>query len=137
IALAAVITAVVAVLLAGTLTASTVPRSLAAPPGYSASELKFNYSASGAAVNPIDWDSFLTSAGAQGEAWNTNGKGGSSPASYPNYDAEYDLPSQVSESNGVIDIRATKSSTEGFLGYRTSVYPFASGVLSSYGKFEF
>jgi len=70
-------------------------------------------------------------------AWNTNGKGGSSPASYPNYDAEYDLPGQVSESNGVIDIRATKTPTEGMIGYRTSVYPFASGVLSSFGKFEF
>jgi beta-glucanase (GH16 family) len=135
--LAAVIAVVVAVLIAFTITASTVPRSLATPPGYSASDLEFNYSASGKAVNPIDWDSFLTSAGAQGVAWNTNGKGGSSPASYPNYDAEYDLPSQVSESNGVIDIRATKTPTAGMIGYRTRVYPFASGVLSSYGKFEF
>jgi beta-glucanase (GH16 family) len=135
--LAAVIAAVVAVLVALTLTASGVPRSLTAPPGYSAGDLKFNYSATGAAVNPIDWDSFLTSAGAQGEAWNTNGKGGSSPASYPNYDAEYDLAGQVSESNGVIDIRATKTPTEGMIGYSSHVYPFASGVLSSYGKFEF
>jgi beta-glucanase (GH16 family) len=135
--LAAVIAVVVAVLIALTITASTVPRSLATPPGYSARELEFNFSASGSAVNPIDWNSFLTSAGAQGVAWNTNGKGGSSPASYPNYDAEYDLPGQVSESNGVIDIRATKTPTEGMIGYRTSVYPFASGVLSSFGKFEF
>jgi beta-glucanase (GH16 family) len=132
-----VIVAVVAVLIALTITTSTVPRSLATPPGYSASDLKFNYSASGSAVNPIDWDSYIISAGSQGVAWNSNGKGGSSPAGYPNYDAEYDLPGQVSESNGVIDIRATKTPTEGMLGDTPTLYPFASGVLSSYGKFEF
>jgi len=136
-ALVTVLAVVVAVLIALTITAPTVPRSLAAPPGYSASNLRFNYSASGSAVNPIDWDSFIISAGSQGVAWNSNGKGGSSPAGYPNYDAEYDLPGQVSESNGIIDIRATKTPTEGMLGDAPTVYPFASGVLSSYGKFEF
>jgi len=137
VALGIVVTAVVATLFAVTITASTAPRSLAAPPGYSASDLKFNYSASGSATNPVDWDSFITSGGAQGAAWNSNGKGGSSPANYPNYDAEYDLPSQVSESNGVIDIRASKTPTEGMIGDVPTVYPFASGVLCSYGKFEF
>jgi beta-glucanase (GH16 family) len=137
-AVAAVIAVVAAVLIALAATTSAVPRSLATPPGYSARELEFNYSGTGSAMNPIDWDSFITSGGSsQGVAWNTNGKGGSSSASYPNYDADYDLPGQVSESKGVIDIRATKTPTEGMLGYRTTVYPFASGVLSSYGKFEF
>lgn len=137
VALGIVVTAAVAALLAVTITASAVPRSLTVPPGYSASDLKFNFSASGSATNPVDWDSFITSGGAQGQAWNSNGKGGSSPANYPNYDAEYDLPSQVSESNGVIDIRATKTPTEGMLGDTPTRYPFASGVLCSYGKFEF
>jgi beta-glucanase (GH16 family) len=137
VALGTVITAVVAVLLAVTLTASTVPRSLATPAGYSASDLDFNYSASGSTVNPIGWDSFITSGGSQGAVWNSNGKGGSSPAGDPNYDAEYDLPGQVSESNGVIDIRATRTPTEGVFGDTPTLYPFASGVLSSYGKFEF
>jgi beta-glucanase (GH16 family) len=137
VALAVAIAAVVAVVIALTLTGSTVAGSLAVPPGYSARELVFDYSATGSAANPIDWNSFLTSAGAGGVAWNTNGKGGSSPASYPNYDAEYDLPGQVSELNGVINIRATKTPTAGFIGDGPTVYPFASGVLSSYGKFEF
>jgi beta-glucanase (GH16 family) len=135
--LAAGITAVVAALFALTLTASGVPRSLAAPPGYSARDLEFNFSASGSVSNPLNWDSFITSGGGHGVAWNTNNKGGSSPASYPNYDAEYDLPSQVSESNDVIDIRATRTPTDGMLGDTPTVYPFASGVLCSYGKFEF
>lgn len=59
-ALATAIAVVVAVLIALAITASAVPRALATPPGYSTRELVFNYSATGAAVNPIDWNSFIT-----------------------------------------------------------------------------
>jgi beta-glucanase (GH16 family) len=136
-ALAAIVLAVAAISIVLVARSSTVPRSLSAPPGYSSHELKLNYSASGTTSNPINWDSFITSGASQGTPWNSDGKGGSSPAGIPNYDAEYDLPSQVSESNGVIDIRATKTPTKGLLGDSPMVYPFASGVLCSYGKFEF
>lgn len=136
IAISAVLSIVVAAFLL-MIEGSAVPRSLAAPPGYTAQDLRFNFSASGSAANPMAWHTFITSAGADGVPWNTNGKGGSSPASYPNYDAEYDLPNQVSEAAGVIDIRATKTATEGLLGDEPTVYPFASGVLCSYGKLEF
>ncbi len=84
------------------------------------------------------WNTYITAAGSGNEPWNSNGAGGSSPASSsPNYDAEYDLPGQVSEGNGVIDIRATETPTLGDLGGSPYTYPFASGALSTYGKFEF
>jgi beta-glucanase (GH16 family) len=111
---------------------------LSAPVGYAASQLEFSDTASQTAINPAFWNTYLTAAGSGNVPWNSNGAGGSSPAaSSPDYDAEYDLPGQVSEANGVIDIRATETSTAGDLGGSPYTYPFASGVLSSYGKFEF
>jgi beta-glucanase (GH16 family) len=111
---------------------------LAAPSGYSASQLIFNDTASGNSINPDNWNTYITSNAAQGQAWNTNGAGGSTPAgSSPDYDAEYDLPGQVSEANGVIDIRATETPTNGVIDGAPTVFPFASGALSSYGHFQF
>jgi beta-glucanase (GH16 family) len=117
---------------------TTTTGTMAAPAGYSASQLEFNETASGSSINPAYWNTFLTSNAAQGAPWNTNGSGGSTPAgSSPNYDAEYDLPGQITESNGVIDIRATETPTPGFIGNTPTVFPFASGALSSYGRFQF
>jgi beta-glucanase (GH16 family) len=107
------------------------------PSGYSASQLEFEDSASGTAINPDYWNTFITSNAAQGQPWNSNGAGGSSAAATdPDYDAEYDLPGQVSEANGVIDLKATETPTEGVDGY-SMVFPWASGVLSTYGHFQF
>jgi beta-glucanase (GH16 family) len=114
----------------------TLAAALAPPSGYSSSQLVFNDSASGTSINAALWNTYITSNAAQGQPWNSNGAGGSSSAGSPNYDADYDLPGQVSEGNGVIDIRATETPTEGFDGY-SMLFPWASGVLSTYGHFQF
>jgi beta-glucanase (GH16 family) len=118
--------------------ATAGPRRLSPPSGYSRNELIFNETASGTSINSSRWNTFITSAGAQGSIWNSNGAGGSDPAGFPPYyDAEYDLPGQVSEGKGVIDIRATETPTKGVLGGSPYTFPFASGVVCTYGKFEF
>jgi len=123
-----------------TTTAPTTPAgsALTAPPGYNSSELVFNDTAAAPSLNTSEWNTYITSAGAADQPWNSNGEGGSGvAATSPDYNADYDLPGQVSEANGVIDIRATETPTEGMLGGSPSLYPFASGVVSTYGKFEF
>jgi beta-glucanase (GH16 family) len=138
VAVGSILTAVVAVVLTARLTGSGVPRSPASPTGYTSSQLVFSETASGTSINLSRWNTFITAAGAQGSTWNSNGAGGSDPAGLPPYyDAEYDLPGQVSEARGVIDIRATRKPTEGMLGGSPYTYPFASGVVCTYGKFEF
>ena len=132
---------------AATVPPTTVPAStstgtsstaVAAPAGFAASQLIFNDSASSNALNTSEWNTYITAAGSAAQPWNSNGAGGSGVAGgSPNYDADYDLPGQVSEANGVIDIRATETPTEGMLGGSPSLYPFASGVVYTYGKFEF
>jgi beta-glucanase (GH16 family) len=111
---------------------------LAPPPGYTASELEFSDTAAGGAISSSNWNTYITSNAAQGTPWNTNGAGGSTPAaSNPDYNAEYDLPGQVSEGNGVIDIRATETPTKGVLDGAPTEFQWASGALSSYNKFQF
>jgi beta-glucanase (GH16 family) len=127
------------VLFAGS--AITADQILASPapllPGTPKGHLEFSYTASGASLNHADWNTFVTSNAAQGKPWNGNGRGGSTAANYPDYDAEYDLPGQVSQQNGTLILRATERSTQGVLNGSPTVFPFASGVLSTYGKFEF
>jgi len=116
----------------------TSPTAVSAPAGFTASQLIFNDAASSNALNTADWNTYITAAGSAAQPWNSNGAGGSGVASAsPDYNADYDLPGQVSEANGVIDIRATETPTEGVLGGSPSLYPFASGVICTYGKFEF
>jgi beta-glucanase (GH16 family) len=111
---------------------------LSPPPGYTSSDLIFNDSASGTSINSSLWNTFITAAGSGNVPWNSNGAGGSGLAgSYPIYDAEYDLPGQVTEGNGLIDIRATETPTAGILDGSPYTFPFASGVVCTYGKFEF
>jgi Glycosyl hydrolases family 16 len=108
------------------------------PPAYASKKLLFNETAAGSSISSSRWNTFITSGDSENLAWNSNGTGGSSPANAsPDYDAEYDLPGQVAEAHGVIDIRATRTPTEGMLGGVSTIYPFASGVLCTYGKFEF
>jgi beta-glucanase (GH16 family) len=118
--------------------ATTTSAGLAAPAGYNASQLIFDDTASGTSINSSLWNTFITAAGSGNVPWNSNGAGGSGVAgSSPNYDAEYDLPGQVAEANGVIDIRATETPTAGILDGSPYTFPFASGVVCTYGKFEF
>jgi beta-glucanase (GH16 family) len=121
------------IITAGRILASSTPVRPASPSGH----LEFDYSPSGSSLNHLDWNTFITSNGARGKPWNGNGRGGSTAANYPDYDAEYDLPGQVSQHNGMIILRATKTPTQGVLNGESIVFPFASGVLSTYGKFEF
>jgi beta-glucanase (GH16 family) len=114
------------------LASATVPGS-ATPSG----ELEFNYMPSGSSLNFADWNTFITSNAARGKPWNGNGRGGSTAANDPDYDAEYDLPGQVSQRNGTIILRATKTPTQGVVNGASTLFPFASGVVSTYGKFEF
>jgi beta-glucanase (GH16 family) len=98
----------------------------------------FSDDASGSSIDDSRWVTFLNSGAGDNSVWNSNGRGGSSPANpSPDYDAEYDLPGQVSEANGFIDIRAARTPTDGVLDGSPTAYPFASGVVSTYGKFEF
>jgi beta-glucanase (GH16 family) len=123
---------------AATTSSTSASTALAPPSGYTTSELEFSDTASGGSISSSNWNTYITSNAAQGTAWNSNGAGGSTPAgSDPDYDGEYDLPGQVSEGNGVIDIRATETPTNGELDGTPTVFPWASGALSSYGKFQF
>jgi beta-glucanase (GH16 family) len=106
-------------------------------PASPSGQLEFDYSPSGTLLNHADWNTYVTSNSAEGQPWNSNGRGGSTAANDPDYDAEYDLPGQVSQRDGTIILRATKVPTKGVLNGESTVFPFASGVLSTYGKFEF
>jgi beta-glucanase (GH16 family) len=127
------------VLCAGT--AITASQILASPtpvlPGTPQGHLEFSYNPSGSSLNHAAWNTYVTSNAAEGRPWNGNGRGGSTAANYPNYDAEYDLPGQISQHGGTLILKATKTPTQGILNGDPTVFPFASGVLSTYGKFEF
>ncbi|MGB9203993.1 MAG: glycoside hydrolase family 16 protein, partial [Terriglobales bacterium] len=71
----------------------------------------------------------MTSNAAQGSPWLGNDSGGSALGSY---DAEYDMPSQVSVNSGLTLNAVQQSITAGGV-----TYPFTSGVLTTYGKMEF
>ena len=100
-----------------------------APSGFSASNLVFNDSFSGTSLNTQSWNTYMTSNAAQGTPWLGNGSGGSALGSY---DAEYDMPSQVSVNSGLTLNAVQQSITAGGV-----TYPFTSGVLTTYGKMEF
>ena len=128
-----------AVLVLGAAIAAVGIRASAAPkmPNSPSGLLEFDYTPSGSSLNHAEWNTYITSAGAGGTPWNSNGEGGSTAAGYPDYDAEYDLARQVSQRGGTIILRATETPTRGILNGEPSEFPFASGVLSTYGKFEF
>jgi beta-glucanase (GH16 family) len=132
-----IVVAILTLCAASAITAVKIRASEASVPDSPSGQLEFNYSPSGTSLNHADWNTFLTSNSAQGQPWNSNGRGGSTAANYPDYDAEYDLPGQISQRDGTIILRATKTPTKGVLNGATTVFPFASGVLSTYGKFEF
>src|SRR5579883_133996 len=106
---------------------------LSAPAGYTSSNLVFNDNFSGTKLSS-HWNTYITSNAAQGWAWNDNGSGGSGPGGP--YDADYDMPSQISVNNG-LTLTAVKRSVVGMNQGVRQTFPITSGAVSSYGKFEF
>ena len=108
---------------------------LSAPAGFASSDLVYEENFSGTALDS-DWHTYITSNAANGWPWNTNGSGGSTPGGP--YNADYDMPSQVSVSNGTLDLTAIKQPISGVnQGGVTQTFPITSGAVSSYGNFEF
>ncbi|MDH2381998.1 glycoside hydrolase family 16 protein [Bradyrhizobium sp. CER78] len=107
---------------------------LAAPAGFTSSNLVYQESFSGTTLDSY-WHNYITSNAANGSAWNSNGSGGSGPGGP--YDADYDMPSQVSVSNGILDLTATTQQVSGINQGTAQTFPITSGAVSSYGNFEF
>ncbi|MCA0046340.1 glycoside hydrolase family 16 protein [Mesorhizobium sp. B283B1A] len=107
---------------------------LSAPAGFASSDLVFEENFSGTALDS-DWHTYITSNAANGWAWNSYGSGGSGPGGP--YDADYDMPSQVSVSNGLLDLTAIKQPVSGMNQGTAQTFPITSGAVSSYGNFEF
>jgi beta-glucanase (GH16 family) len=107
---------------------------LSAPAGYTSSNLVFQESFSGTALDSV-WHPYITSNAANGWPWNDNGAGGSGPGGI--YDADYDMASQVTVSDGLLNLTAIKQSIYGVNQGTWETYPITSGAVSSYGGFEF
>ncbi|TPI22138.1 glycoside hydrolase family 16 protein [Mesorhizobium sp. B4-1-1] len=108
---------------------------LSAPVGFASSDLVYQENFSGTALGS-DWHTYITSKAANGWPWNTNGSGGSTPGGP--YNADYDVPSQVSVSNGTLDLTAVRQPISGVnQGGTAQTFPVTSGAVSSYGNFEF
>jgi beta-glucanase (GH16 family) len=107
---------------------------LSAPAGYTSSDLVFEEDFSGTTLDNY-WHTYITSNAANGWPWNSNGSGGSGPGGP--YDADYDMPSQVSVTNGLLDLTATEQTVSGMNQGTAQTFPITSGAVSSYGNFEF
>jgi beta-glucanase (GH16 family) len=108
---------------------------LSAPAGFASSDLVYEENFSGTALNS-DWHTYITSNAANGWPWNTNGSGGSTPGGP--YNADYDMPSQVSVSNGTLNLTAIQQPISGVnQGATAQTFPVTSGAVSGYGNFEF
>ena len=105
--------------------------------GPNGAPLAFVATFSGSSLSRSKWNPYITDAAASGQPWNSNGQGGSSPAGGPDLqDLEYDLPSQVRVDGG-LQLTARRQATPGVLGNGPLTYPWRSGAVSTYGKFEF
>lgn len=114
------------------------PPTVSAPSGFNNSQLIFSDDFSGNSLDTSKWNPYLTSGAALGYAWNSNGSGGSGVSgSGPNYDLEYDLPSQVSVHDGVLDLQANEESTPGIQDGSPYTFGWRSGAVSTYGHFQF
>lgn len=117
--------------------APSVPSEPGAPAGFASSQLLLNDQFSGTSLNTSNWNPYITSAAANGAPWNSNGSGGSGTENPSlDYDSEYFLPSQLMVSNG-LTIEADETPVLGMLESTPVTYPWTSGAVSSYGKFEF
>ncbi len=106
---------------------------LSTPAGYSADNLVYQEGFDG---NTLDaaWHKYITSKAANGSPWNSH-NGGSGPGGQ--FEAEFDMPGQVSVHDGVLDITSSKTPITGMNQGTMMTYPMTSGVVSSYGSFEF
>jgi len=107
---------------------------LSAPAGFASSDLVFQENFAGTAPDSY-WHSYITSNAANGWAWNSYGSGGSGPGGP--YDADYDMPSQVSVTNGQLNLTAVQQTVSGMNQGVAQTFPITSGAVSSYGNFEF
>jgi beta-glucanase (GH16 family) len=107
---------------------------LSTPAGFTASDLVFQDDFTGTTLDST-WHDYITSNAAKGAPWNSNGAGGSGVGNQ--YDADYDMPSQVSVNNGTLDITATQKAVAGDVRGSAVTFPVTSGGVSSYGNFEF
>ncbi|MER9026277.1 family 16 glycosylhydrolase [Mesorhizobium sp. M0815] len=107
---------------------------LSAPAGFASSDLVFEENFSGTALGS-DWHPYLTSNAANGWPWNSNGSGGSGMGNQ--FNAEYDMPSQDTVSNGLLNLTAIKQPVNGVAQGSAQTFPVTSGAVTSYGNFEF
>src|SRR5260221_10508047 len=101
---------------------------LSAPAGYTSSNLVFDENFSGTALDSY-WHNYITSNAANGWPWNSNGSGGSGPGGL--YDADYDMPGQVSVSNGLLNLTASQQPVSGMNQGTAQTFPITSGAVSS------
>jgi hypothetical protein len=89
-------------------------------------------------VRANGWNPFITSRAANGVPWNSNGSGGSGVQDGAQIvNVEYDLPNQLHIGREGLEITATRRNVVEPLGSGRHTYPWVSGVVSSYGHFEF
>jgi hypothetical protein len=115
----------------------TAPFPLDAPPGFGPSQLRFEDMFRTSPLDRSKWAPFIASRGSNGLAWNGNNKRGSAlgkPSSRSMLD--YNLPSQLRVHQG-LSLTAVRRRTVGMLGTRPTVFPWRSGIVSTYQKFEF
>jgi hypothetical protein len=100
--------------------------SMAAPTGYSSSQLVFDDSFAGSTLDASHWRNYISDANSNFYPWNADAFGGSGGNS-GGYDAEYFEPSAVGVNNG-LSLTATRGSSR-------SGYSFTSGVVTTEGHF--
>jgi beta-glucanase (GH16 family) len=106
------------------------------PPGYTAQNLIFDDRFAGTTLNGNNWNTYITSRAANGWPWSSDGAGGSGISNVPGDDAEYMLPGQVTINNGLA-LTALNKATPGYYASTPGTFPWRSGVVSTYGKFQF
>lgn len=107
-------------------TPSPLPISLPPPPGYS--NMIFDDQFIGTTLDSSKWNTYIASKASNGYPWNSNGTGGSGGVPNGN-NAAYFEPSQVSVNSG-LNLTAVRGSSQ-------PGDEWTSGVLSTYGKFQF
>ena len=107
-------------------TGTTTTSGATSPSGFSASQLIFSDNFSGTSLDPTKWSTYMTSRAANGWPWMSGPGGGSALGSAY---LDYDEPSAVSV-NGGLNLTATPGSS-------TSGFSWTSGVVTTYGHFQF
>ena len=80
------------------------------------------------------WTTFITSRGGDGQPWWEDGAGGSGEGCQ--FDEEYFEPGDVRVDNG-LSLEAVRQPTEGECNGLGHVFAWKSGVVTTYGHFEF